>query len=153
MWSATPKGWMSWDYAIRDEAGRLVGDVSLAFWRERGTIGCADGEFQVRRQSGFGAFVLEQAGVVVARAEKPGPFGRTVFVEYGGGPYALKPRGILRREMVLYNAEREIGSIGAAAFLTRRSRVLLPDELPVALRLFLIWLAVLDWRRGAASSS
>ena len=144
---------MSWDYAVRDEVGQLVGDVSLAFWRERGSIGCAEGEFQVRRESGFGAFVLEKGGVAVARAEKPGVFGRTFLIEFRGGFYTLKPRGFWRREMVLYQGAREIGWIGASGFLTRRSRVNLPDELPPALRLFLVWLAMLLWRRAAGSAA
>jgi hypothetical protein len=151
MWTAAPKGWASWDYSVVDEAGRPVAEVSLAFWQERGGIRCAEGEFTIRREQGFGAYVLERNGAGIAWAEKGGLFSRTFTVQFGLGPYTLKPRGMLSRAMVVYEGEREIGRIGAG-FWSRRSQVELPVDLPIVLRLFFLWLAMILWRRAAAAA-
>jgi hypothetical protein len=127
--------------------------VSLKFWRERGAIACAEGSFTVWRQSGWGAYVLDQGGAVIASAEKEGTFSRTFLIPSTAGPLTLKPRGIWQRAMVLHDGDAEIGWISPAGIWSRSARIDLPEQLPVAMRLFLLWLTLILWRRAASSAA
>lgn len=152
VWTAAPRGWASWDYYVQDDSDRPIGRAGRAFWRERGQIECADGLFEVGREPGWGAFVLSRDGAVVARARKQGVFGRTFEIELGTAPYVLRPSGFWARNMVLLRGDREVGRI-EVSFWTRRMRVLLPDDLPIPMGLFVLWLTVLLHRRAAAAAS
>ncbi|AMY07271.1 hypothetical protein LuPra_00438 [Luteitalea pratensis] len=136
---------------------RAVAEVNLSSWRERGAVLAAGIEHKVFRQGFLGPFVLEQAGSVVASAEKSSAFRKTVQIEHHGRHYTLKPRSCWRREMVLYEGDRELGSIAPSNWLVRDARVSLPDDLSMALRLFVVWLTLLLWKRdsdaGAAAAA
>ena len=149
MWSAAPKHLFSSDFIIRDANHQSVAEVRLSSWRERGAVTCAGVEHKVLRQSAFGAFVLEKGGAVVARAEKPSAFHKTFTIEYEGRQYTLKARSLGRRELVLYENEREVGAIAPEGPFTRRARVALPEDLSLLLRLFVIWLTMLIWKRNS----
>jgi hypothetical protein len=153
MWSAAPKHWFSWDFTVRDLALAPVAEISLSSWRERGAVVVAGVEHTVSRQSLLGRFVLERGGSVIASAEKPSAFRKMLRIEHDGRHYTLEPRSVWRREMVLYSGDQEIGSIAPDSCFARRARVTLPDALPVALRLFVVWLAMLTWKRDADAVS
>ncbi len=105
----------------------------------------------------------EKAGSVLARAEEtsavrngPRPAtavapGRLTFeIEHEGKQYILEQKGsVWRRKGVLYEGEREIGVVAQESIFTRRARVELPEELPLVLRLFVIWLTVPFGKRDA----
>jgi hypothetical protein len=148
MLSAIPKRWFSWDFTIQDRDGQTVGEVVLSN-RERGTILAGGVERKVSRESALGAFVLEEGGSIVAKAVKPSAFKRAFTIEHAGRQYTLKPRSGWRREMVLHEGDREIGAVIPEKILARRARVELTDDLPIALRLFVIWLTLLLWKRAS----
>jgi hypothetical protein len=149
MLRAVPKHWFSWDFAIRD-ANRQVAEVKLSSWRERGAIRVDGVEHTVSREGILrGAFVLERGGSVLARAEKPSVFRKMFQIEHRGKRYTLEARSMWRRERVLYDGDREIGAIVPAGLLTRRARVDLPEDLSLVMRLFVVWLTMLLWKRGS----
>ena len=162
MW-AVPHSF-SWDFTVRDATLQPVAEVKLSRWgEERGTVSVAGVEHKVSRQGVLGAFTLQKAGSVLARAEEMSAFrngprpdtalapgGVTFEIEHEGKQYILKERGTLyRREGVLYEGEREIGVVGEESSFSTVTRVELPEELPLVLRLFVIWLSVLFSKRLA----
>lgn len=154
MLSAVPKHWFSWDFAIEDSARQPVAEVSLSSWRERGTVSIRGVEHRILREGALrGAFLLEAGGSPLARAEKPSAFRNTFRIEHGGKQYTLKPRSTWRRERVLFEGNREIGAIVPESCFSRRARVRLPDELPLVLRLFVVWLTMLVWKRDSDAAA
>jgi hypothetical protein len=158
MLSVAPKHWFSWDFAVRDETGRPVAEVKLSSWRERGAIRIAGVEHEVTRHGAVrGAFVLERGGSVLMRAEPPRSFRSGFQIEHEGKPYALKGRSPWKRERALYAGDGLIGTVVPEGLFSSRARVDLPDSLPLVLRLFVVWLTLLLWKResdaAAASGS
>jgi len=151
--SAVPKHWFSWDFVIQDATLQPVAEVKLSSWRERGAVTIAGVEHKISRESILGAFILEREGSILARAEKPSAFRKTFRIVHEGRHYALKARSFWRRELVLYEGETEVGSLVREGFFTRRTRVQLPEELPLVLRLFLIWLTMLLWKRDSDAAA
>jgi hypothetical protein len=71
MLMAVPKKWFSWDFHIRDDHDKPVGEVRLSAWRERGAIIAGGFENRVRRESALGAFIRSSQLWAYLGAERP----------------------------------------------------------------------------------
>jgi hypothetical protein len=153
MLTATPRSWYSWDFTLAKN-GTTLADIDLSSWREKGTLTVANSSCRVYREGLLsGAFVLESRGTVVARAHKPSAWTRRLLIEFGGAQFELKPESSFTRGFKLLKDERIVGTLSPASFLNRRINVELPEDLPLQLRAFVVWLTVLLWRREAAAAA
>jgi hypothetical protein len=156
MLTAVPKRWFSWDFTV-SEGDRSIAFIDTSFWRERGVLRVDGVDHQVYRERMLGGdFILETAGAVVARAQKPSAFRRAFAIEHRGRRYTLRATSAVRRRMALFEGDRSIGALSPQGIFTRRVNVDLPPDMPMAVRVFVIWLAVILWKRdadgGAAAS-
>ena len=147
-----PRNWFTWNFSVLD-GERPLAEVNLSSWRERGTLTIEGADYSVYRESLIGDFLLEQSGRVLARAEKPSMFRRSFIIRYKEKPYTLRAQSAFRRAFVLLDGEREIGSIVPENAFTRNSVVTLPDEWPLPIKSFAIWLTIVHWRRDANAGS
>lgn len=53
----------------------------------------------------------------------------------------------------MFEGETEIGRVSPQGILSRRAEVDLPDAWPLPLKIFIVWLAVLLWKRDSDSSA
>ena len=142
-----PTRWFSWAFTVDDD-GKPLGTLDISAWRERGDLTVAGRTFTIVRE-GFvsGDFRLESDGTIVATATKPSVFRREFAVTFSGRTLRLRPRSAWGRALVLHEGEREVGDVRPRAMWSRRATATLPDTLPVPVRLFVLWLAVLIWKR------
>jgi hypothetical protein len=151
MLKAVPKSWFSWDFTVMDES-RPVAEIDVSRWREKGLLTVEGATYQVYREGLMsGAFVLESAGSALARAEKPSAFHRSFIIEHAGKRYTLRARSAFGREFLLLDGAKEIGSLSPEGFFTRRARANLPELLPLPVRIFILWLAFILWKRESDS--
>jgi hypothetical protein len=87
---------------------------------------------------------------VLARAEKPSLFCRSFIIRYKERSYKLTAESVLRRAFVLFDGEHQIGSIVPEHPFSRSSVVTLPDNWPLPIKSFAIWLTIVHWRRDAS---
>jgi hypothetical protein len=151
-----PKHWFSWDFAVRDERG-TVADIDISWWRERGVLTVQGASHPVYRQRLMsGDFILESAGSILARAWKSSAFRRYFNVEHAGKQYTLRAQSAFRRTFVVLDGGFKIGSISPDGIFTRRASIDLPEDMPLPVRVFIVWLAVILWKResdaGGAST-
>jgi hypothetical protein len=148
-----PHRWFSWDFTV-SQGSQAVAEIDISWWRERGELTVQGARFRVSRQGMMsGDFLLESDRGVVARATKPSVMRRLFVVQHEAKTYTLRARSVLGRSFVLLDAEREVGTIAPAGVWSRRADVDLPAEIPLPVQVFLIWLAVLMWKREADSAS
>jgi hypothetical protein len=153
MLKVMPKRWRSWDFAVIDERGQEVGEVRLSAWRERGSVVAGGLEYKVSRERALGtSFVLEGAGSSVARADKQSAFRRAFAIVQGEKEYVLRARSAWRREMVLYEDLTKIGTVAPHSAFGRQARADLPEDLPLEFKLFVVWLALVLWKRQQQSA-
>ncbi|MGE5605573.1 MAG: hypothetical protein ACM3YE_07780, partial [Bacteroidota bacterium] len=96
-----PKSWFLWDFYVCDGT-RQVAEIDVAWWREKGSLTVEGIPYKVYREGLMsGAFILEAAGTVVARAEKPEAFFRRLLIEYGGRQFLLKAESVFGRGFIL----------------------------------------------------
>lgn len=145
-----PRNWFTWNFSLLD-GERLLADIHFSSWRERGVLTVEGVDYSVYRESMLGDFLLERAGSMVARAEKPSAFLRSFIIKYKERSYTLQAESSFRRAFVLLDGAREIGSIAPESVWTRTAVVTLPDDWPLPLKSFAIWLTLLRWRRESNS--
>lgn len=138
----------SWTFSVMDGAEPIAHAVNRSWWSDKGEITVQGVTYTARREGVMsGAFVLESTAGVVARALKPSAMRRSLIVEHAGRQYRLRAVSALRREFVLLDGSTRIGSLSPEAIFTRRAAVDLPQTLPLTVRVFIIWLTVMLWKR------
>ena len=150
MLKGSPGRWPSWNYSVEDESGGHAGDVELAPIRERGVIRLSGTEHEVYRESGGRGVFLVKGGSESLKAIKPSAFSGRLEIQSRSGHYVLDRKSPLRRERLLYQEGRVVGSIAFEGF-SRRVKIDLPDELPLELRMFVFWLTLMIWKREDAA--
>jgi hypothetical protein len=154
MLTATPRHWYSWNFAVFGNDGHLA-DIDVSWWREKGTLTVAGQRYGVHRERPMsGKFMLDDSsGSVLATAEKPSAFRRHLVIEHAGRRYELKPRGWFTRTFELHEGAVVVGSLSAGGMFSRRMSIDLPETLPLPVRIFLVWLTVILWKRDSEASS
>jgi hypothetical protein len=148
-----PKHWYSWDFNVTS-GDRTLAVLDVSAWCERAEIVIGDVTHRVFREGVMsGDFVMARGDRELARAAKPSVFRNTFIVRYDGTDYTLRKASAWRRAFVLLEGERQIGSIAPESLWTRRAAADLPADWPMPIRSFVIWLAVVLWKREAAASA
>jgi len=151
-----PESWLTWNFEVLED-DRKITEIKTSTLPESGTFSIDGSEFRARRKGMFsGEYFLEKEGQMTARAEKPSAFRNAFDVEYSDRKYTLKKESWVGRSFVLVQGDLEIGSIRPEGALSRKAAVSLPQDMPMPLQMFVIWLTILLWRReadaGAAAS-
>jgi hypothetical protein len=150
---AIPTGIFSNRFRLQQE-DELLGEFDPSIWRDKARLEIEDGTHELYREGQFrGDFVLEHNGKVVARATKPSAFRGIFTVELSDRHLILRKRSVWGRDFVLFDGEKEIGTIRPRGFFRRRTNIELPGDWPLPLRIFVFWLAFLIWKRDDAAAA
>ena len=152
MLRAEPNSAFSWDFTVYDD-GVPVAEIDLAWIREAGEVLIDDVPCQMYRDGMLGEFVLEAGGFTLVRADKYSAFLREFAITYDEMEYILKARTAFTRAFELLQDEERIGLIEPDHMFTRKMTVNLPETLPLAVRVFIVWLVIVMWKRAAQSSA
>ena len=139
----TPKAWDSWDYSVHDESG-LVGEICVGSRLIVSVLTVGDESYGVRMRGWINhRYSMESSDVVVAEARAP-YFGSWRFLEYSGGQYTLRSRSFWSDKTVdLFRENTVVGSVVHTSYRSGATADL-PDELPVQIRFFVIWLTLIE---------
>ena len=150
---ASPKRWSSWDFIVT-AGSSPVAQIESAWWAEKGVLTIEGVPYRVYREGMMsGDFIIESAGSVLARAEKPSAMRRAFTIRHDGRSYTLRAKATFGRTFLLLAGDREVGSLSPQGLFTRRAAVNLPEELPLPLRMFVLWLAIVLWKRDAGAAA
>jgi len=150
---AEPHSIFSWDVTVYED-GTPVADIDMAWVREAGEVMIGEVACRLYREGLFsGAYVLEADGFEWVRAVKPSALFRTFEITYDDVHYTLQARSALRRTFELHQDGDLVGTIYPDHAFTRKMTADLPEAMPLAVRVFIVWLVLLMWKRAAESSS
>jgi hypothetical protein len=153
MLKAIPKSWFSADYKVL-ENDDVIAIIGLSLLREAGELNIKGSAYRVYRERLLsGAFIIEANGAMLARAEKPSAFYRSFIVEHEGRKYTLEAESVWTRKFVLSEAGRQIGAVYPEHCMTRKAVIDFPEEIPLAVRLFMFWLVMILWKRASDASA
>jgi hypothetical protein len=149
---AIPDGWFSWGFTIFDDQ-KAIAKIDLAWMREAGELNLDGSNYRVFREGLLsGAFILEKEGRVLARAIKPSALIRSFKVDYNNRSYTLEAETALLRKFLLRGNGQTIGSVRPEHAFTRRAIIDLPADIALPVRIFMVWLTLVLWKREADSA-
>ena len=151
MLRAEPNSMFSWDFTVYDD-GVPIAEIDLAWIREAGEVVIDDVPCEMYRDGMLGEFVLEASGFTLVRADKFSVFLREFTIIYDEAEYTLKAQSPFVRTFELLQNDERIGLIEPDHIFTRKMTADLPETLPLAVRVFIIWLVIVLWKRAAQSS-
>ena len=146
------EGLLSTDYEIR-RSDRLVARIDMARMRSAGQIEAGTASYSARPERLFsGNYVMERDGSRVARAERSGWLRPAYAVRGADRMLMLRPSGMLSRRYRILHGDRPIGSIAREGFFGRSATAVFDENVPEEMQLFLIFLALLRWRKQRQAS-
>src|SRR5689334_8757910 len=151
--TAIPRSWASWIFELH-EGDSTVATITTSWARERGTLTSGGKTWQLARESWMaGNFTLKQGDRTFATAEKPSAFFRAFQVTFDHEHFDWAAESAFTRAFVLRKGNSVVGSMRPTSAFTRRAIVDLPAELSLERKAFLVWLAILMWKRQAQSGT
>lgn len=146
---AVRKNLFSWNCAVMDGSA-AVAEINMSWWSEKGAMTVEGREYPIHREGLVGgAFLLEGDDAVIARAEKVSTLSRSFEIVFNDRTYLLKRKSLIGRKYALVVGDAEVGSIAPMGIPTFRIKAVLPEELPLPVKVFLLWLVVLQRKRAA----
>lgn len=134
-------------FSIRD-GDQEVAELSIGWFSETGTATAEGRAMQLRREHvAGGAFELEVGGTLIAKAYKPSLFRNRFELDFGNVRIILERESLLGFAFVIRRGRDVLGRIERPNVFTREAEIDLPDEWPIPLKLFVIWLVLIIWRR------
>lgn len=154
MLRAYPQSWFSWKFKIVNEGGRDIAAIDIGWVRENGELRLGEKTYRLYREKLFGgAFIIEDDGQELARAEKPSAFLRSFAVAYGDRRFTLQAASAVVREFRLTENDELIGTVRPENALMRKAVIDLSDSIELPVQIFLAWLVLVLWKRDQESSS
>ncbi len=142
-----PKSWAAWSYNVLQDGNGVAAIRNASMWKDKAVLEIGGTPYEVSREHLMsGQFLLQQNGATLAYAQKPGVFRNSIGLMYQGKQYTLKKESAFRRSFVLSDQGREVGSVRPAGLFTRKANVSLPEELPLPVQIFVIWLVLVLWK-------
>lgn len=144
---ATPRHKLSWDFTVYQDEGQ-VAKIDGAWLRERAVLTVGGDKYKAARVAG--AFELAQGEQVLVRAEESGFDAPSFTVAYEEMVYQLKAKpGDEQVYQLSKKGGSVIGTFLMEGIMTRKIEARLPDDLPLVMRIFLLWLVILAWKRAS----
>lgn len=148
----SPVSAFGWDFMV-EASGRPAVALELTRFRDRATFRWAGSEHLVDRHGFFRpTFTLERGGLTVARAEVHGWVLRGYQVTGGDRQLALRRRGFFPR-YVVEQGRSPLGEIRRTSIFRRHAIAQLDERIDPAIQLFLVFLALVEWRHQARRHS
>jgi hypothetical protein len=147
-----PAGWASWSVKVLSGDEELT-RLHISLFRSKGSFELDGATFTIQPKGFFQLDAeLRKGASVIGRAEKSSLTRRRFTITSAGHHLELESQSWLGREYALFLGKQEVGTIRRSGFLGRRCEMEFPDEVPVFLQVFLLYLALTQAKREAAAA-
>jgi hypothetical protein len=134
--------------------GVEIGRIDFGRIRAPASIVIGDASFNPVRDGVLRkTFHLEGNGAQLASAVPAGASYRRFTVQAGSRTYALAVTSWSGRSFTLTDNGAAVGTIARNGFFTTKCTAELPDDLPLEVQAFLIWLVLTTWHRQATTNA
>jgi hypothetical protein len=146
-----PHSWWSWDFSVM-RGDSVVAEIEIPRWRKKRVIKVGGLHYAAYREGLIGgAFILALDTTQLARAERTNWLSRSFTIKHGEKTYRLKAVWFGSSFILLDNGQ-EVGTLVPRGMFTRKTSVSLPDELPLPVQMFVIWLTLYQRETDAGAS-
>lgn len=147
-----PHSWLSWDFSVV-QGSSVVAEIEIPRWRKKSVLRVSGLHYAAYREGMIGgAFILALDTTQLARAEKTNWLSRSFTIKHGEKTYRLKGEWFASSFRLLDDGQ-EVGSLAPRGMFTRKTSVWLPDELPLPVQMFVIWLTLYQRETDASATA
>lgn len=140
-------------YALKRD-GVDIGQIDCGGIRQPASITIGEATFRPARDGVLRAtYHLDGDGARLASATPAGTGLRRFTVEAGARTFTLAVASWSGRRFTLTENGAAVGTIARSGIFSTKSQADLPDNVPLAVQAFLIWLVIIVWRRQAATNA
>jgi hypothetical protein len=149
-----PRSLFAARYYTLKRGGAEIGRIDCGGIRQPASIVIGDATFSPARDGVLRTtYHLEGNGARLASAAPAGAAFRRFTVEAGTRTCTLAVASWSGRRFTLAENGTAVGTIARTGFFTTTCAADLPDDLPLEVQAFLIWLVIIIWRRQAATNA
>ena len=153
MLEAIPTNFLAKNFRLEQD-NKLVGELDPSIWRCKATLELEEGTYNLYREKLLGGdYLLEHDGTIVTRAIKTNVFRNKYAIQIGNRVLEFKKVHWTSRKFGLFDGDQQVGGIYPRGIFTKRAKIDLPQEWPLASRVFMFWLAFLIWKRDSQAAS
>ena len=153
MLRAVSNNWLRWEFTIFD-AETVIATIDLHGPGGAGQVYIGPKFYQVAREATFdGDFLLKCGDVILARAEQPDAFVRSLTVQDQNKHYILEASSVFQRKFVLREGKQILGSVYPEHAFTRKTIIDLPPQMALLIRVFLTSVVLLLWKQAVDDTS
>jgi len=147
-----PQNPFSWSFEVTQNNASIAQVLHTFGLKEKATLNIQGTTCQAYREHLMGGdYILEEQGQSLARARKQSAFSSAFQVESPGHSYTLRKESLFGRTFVLMEDDRQVGLFKPEGVFTRKADVSLPDEMPLQVQVFVLWLVLVLWKRESDS--
>jgi hypothetical protein len=144
---ASVTNWLSRDFLLEDE-GKFVGAIDGSVWREQATAILGTTTYALYREGVLrGSYIIERARQVIAYAHKTDVFRARFEVASGNQTFVLRKTSVWRQTFEVSRDGEQIGIIKPVGIFKRRGILDGAPSISLEVRVFLVWIALMMWRR------
>ena len=140
-WSRT-----SWDIYEKDRHITTM-DATWLWFGDWPTFEIEQRRYEIGRERWFGDFVLLHESHVICRASKR-CCRRAFSASYQNKEFSLSAKSLVTRQFILRHGNTVCGSVSPFGVFCIGVSARLPERLPIAIRVFWIWLVTSHWLQG-----
>jgi hypothetical protein len=145
---ATPTDWLRRNFLI-EEDDKLVAAIEGSLLQQRASATVGTATYSLYRETLLRAtYVITRGGQVVARARPQSMFNPRFDVTWGEQTLVLRRLSFWLPTFGVFKGYEQIGTVRRLGFLHRGAAIDGASSLPLEIRVFLLWISLMTWRRN-----
>ena len=139
------------EYVARDN-GVVVGELSRSKWRDQGRFTVQGRDLKLKREGALkDTFTLFDGDAAILQVKQPRVLRHKLEFQYDGRDFAIRDKAWYSSTVLVESGGSLVGSVRKRGLFSTGATVDLPDSLPLAVRVFVGWIAMVRWDAAAAA--
>ncbi len=139
---------------VAEENGNVVAELSRSRWREQGEIKVHGRSLKLKKQGVLrDTFAVFDGDTVIVEVAQPSSLRSRLTFQFDGRDFEIRDKAWYSSTLLVKSGGSVVGSVRSRGLFFARTIVELPDSLPLALRVFIGWIAIVRWAEDEAAAA
>lgn len=139
---------------VAEENGIVVAELSRSRWREQGEITVQGRSLKLKKQGVLrDTFAVFDGDTAIVEVAQPSVWRSRLVFQFAGRGFEICDKAWYSSTLLVKSGGSVVGSIRSRSLFAAGALVDLPDSIPLGLRVFIGWLAMIRWDEAAAAGA
>lgn len=147
------KNFLSNDY-VAEESGVVVAELRRSRWRAQAEIAVQGRSLRLQKHGVLrDTFAVLDGDIPIIEVTQPTLWRSRLTFKFDGTEFQIMGKAWYSSRLLVKSGGAVVGSIRTRGLFVAGANVDLPDNLPLAVRVFVGWIAMIRWDEGAAAAA